>query len=613
MALLVAILYLSSSTYYLIILIPVIVLSSIFAIILIVIIGFKEIWQTFDHIINRYSVAIVGIIVLSFLLFSILFLKKIELIFFDEQIYQSIALNFLEHGTASLCLYATSNLSKCYISTIQFDPLGYPVILAIAFKLFGSSQLIAYNLELFFSSMTILLIFLSSSILTGKQEIGVISSLIYAIIPEVLIWSKTPANPNVPFTMFFSLNLLFFAIFIKSQNIKSLYLFFFTLVATIYIRVEALLLIPIFLSGFIILNKDILNFQIIKNKRVIIAFILFLILILPEIIFTFIAKYNLTKNEAFINLITESLSLNHIGSILNTHIRLFSANYFVSNILTNIRFLFGFIKIYPIIFLPSITLLAIFGLISSIIYRKSYEKYSIFKLAIFLEIIFLAYFIFYSFYFSGSVLLGGSVRFMLITYPVLSILAGLGVYQMSLLLYKKISKTKKLGIETEKLHFDRHAIFYIICIAIILIAFAEPFAKSISFIQNPNYNYPDFPLKLNTTTENSIYSMSYLNKSISFINNNYLAVPSNCLVFSETPYLWYNLNRSSAIPEILNLNTSIKNYDCYIFDYNAFCSYPNISTECNKFVSEYKTKVIVSENNGDLPGFALYQILNFSR
>ncbi len=604
------ILYLSSSLYYLTILIPIIVLFSISAMVIIVIIGFNEIWRIVNNIINKYSLVIISFIILFFLLFSILFLKKIELIFFDEQIYQSIALNFLKHGTASLCIYATSNLNKCYLSTIQFDPLGYPVILAIAFKLFGSNQLIAYNLELLFSSMTILLIFLSSSILTGKQEIGIISSLIYALIPEVLIWSKTPANPNIPFTMFFSLSLLFFAIFIKKKNIKLLYLFLFSLVVTIYIRIEAILLIPIFLLGFILLNKEISDFQILKNKHAIIAFIIFLILILPEIIFIFIAKYNLKKNEAFINLFIKSVSFNQGSSILNTQIGLFSTKYFVNNIITNIRFLFGFIKIYPIIFLPSITLFAIFGLIFSIIYSKSYSKYNSFRLAIFLEIIFLVYFIFYSFYFSGSVILGGSVRFMLITYPILSILAGLGVYMMSLLIFRKISEAKK--IVAGKLYINNYTIF-LICIIIILIAFVEPFIKSIPFIQNPNYNYPDFPMKLNTTTENSIYSMAYLNRSISFINDNYLTVPNNCLVFSETPYLWYNLNRSSAIPGITLLNTNIKNYNCYIFDYSSFCSYPNISTECNKFLSQYKTKIIVSENNGNLPRFALYQVLNFSK
>ncbi len=604
------ILYLSSSLYYLTILIPIIVLFSISAMVIIVIIDFNEIWQIVNNIINKYSLVIISFIILFFLLFSILFLKKIELIFFDEQIYQSIALNFLKHGTASLCIYATSNLNKCYLSTIQFDPLGYPVILAIAFKLFGSNQLIAYNLELLFSSMTILLIFLSSSILTGKQEIGIISSLIYALIPEVLIWSKTPANPNIPFTMFFSLSLLFFAIFIKKKNIKLLYLFLFSLVVTIYIRIEAILLIPIFLLGFILLNKEISDFQILKNKHAIIAFIIFLILILPEIIFIFIAKYNLKKNEAFINLFIKSVSFNQGSSILNTQISLFSTKYFVNNIITNIKFLFGFIKIYPIIFLPSITLFAIFGLIFSIIYSKAYSKYNSFRLAIFLEIIFLVYFIFYSFYFSGSVILGGSVRFMLITYPILSILAGLGVYMMSLLIFRKISEAKK--IVAGKLYINNYTIF-LICIIIILIAFVEPFIKSIPFIQNPNYNYPDFPMKLNTTTENSIYSMAYLNRSISFINDNYLTVPNNCLVFSETPYLWYNLNRSSAIPGITLLNTNIKNYNCYIFDYSSFCSYPNISTECNKFLSQYKTKIIVSENNGNLPRFALYQILNFSK
>ena len=47
----------------------------------------------------------------------------------------------------------------------------------------------------------------------------------------------------------------------------------------------------------------------------------------------------------------------------------------------------------------------------------------------------------------------------------------------------------------------------------------------------------------NTTSQNDSYAMTYANKSLAFINSNYDLVPTTCLVFSPSPYIWYQLNR----------------------------------------------------------------------
>jgi hypothetical protein len=569
------------------------------SIVVLVILEIKGIKKLVAKSVNRYSVAALVCIVALFLVFSIFYMKKTELIFFDEQIYQSIALNIVKHGNAELCLYGTAGLKNCYSNGLGYDPVGYPFIIALAFRFFGAGISTAYNLEILFGAFAIILVFLLASVLSGRKDIGVLSAVIFTLIPEFFIWAKTPANPNLPFTVFLLLTTFFFFLFMKIMDKKSLALFFSSLALTAYIRVEALLLIPLFLFVFLFFgSKEIkktfrlrigLLGRINSDTMLQVLLALFILAIIPEI---------------YVIIITKPLLSANAGPFLSTNASLFSLQYLQNNILTNGSFLLGFVKIYPIIFLPAVTVFAIIGVLCLLVDKRKTKGLTA---LVFSLLLFIVYFIFYGLYFSGSVLLGGSVRFLLVIYPPLAIMAAFGISGSARYIYliaKRISGDK----------INKNAVVALACTGIVAVFFVLPFLYAVPFLRNPNYNYTDFPLKLNGTTENSIYTMNYANRSLAFIDNNYDLVPNNCLVLSEAPYLWYTLNRSSVSLDLLNSseNIGIGNYSCYVLDYDYWCSYPIGAAECNSSLGKYDLRVLANENNGNLPNFTLYQIMNLT-
>lgn len=569
------------------------------AIIALALVQAREVKSLIFRNLDKYTIIALALIVLFFVIFSTSFLRNTELIFFDEQIYQGMALNILAHGNAALCLYGTANLRNCYLSGLGFDPAGYPFILAVAFKIFGFGASTAYGIEILFGALSIIFVFLLASGLTERKDIGILSAVIFALIPEVFIWSKTPANPNMPFMLFTLMTAFFFVLFLKNTNKKTLALLLTSLVLTVYIRVEALLLIPVLLSAFFILGEDGIKKTFTRRLKLLkraapdrllaILLLAFLLLIIPELYLIIATKPILSANAT---------------PFLASSSKLFALQYLINNIRINTLFLFGFDTVYPIIFLSNVTIFAIIGIAYLWTDKTARNGRAV---LLFLMLFFLTYFIFYGLYFSGSVLLGGSVRFLLVTYPPLSILAAFGVLAMANYIssaFKKSKTPNKNGAAT--VHF--------VCALLIAVIFIVPFLYAMPFLRNPNYNYTDFPLQLNSTTENSIYTMSYTNRSLEFIYNNYKSVPNDCLVFSEAPYLWYTLNRSSAVLDLSNSSDSvnIKDYSCYVFDYGFWCSYPIGSTSCNSFLGKYKLKVLANEQNGNLPNFTLYQILNFT-
>ena len=229
---------------------------SLTALIASIVLGRKEIEQELSKYTSRYSLIMLSAIVLFFIIFSFFFMKKTELIFFDEQIYQSMALNILNHGNALTCVYGSGYLRECYLNSISFDPNGWPFLIAIAFKLLGVGASTAYLTELFFGAMSIIAVFLLSSVLTSRKEVSVLSAAIFALIPELFIWSRTIANPNVPFMFFATLTVFFFVLFAKKGTKLTFCMSLFGLVITSYLRVDALLLLPIFAVIFFTFGEN---------------------------------------------------------------------------------------------------------------------------------------------------------------------------------------------------------------------------------------------------------------------------------------------------------------------------------------------------------------------
>ncbi len=118
----------------------------------------------------------------------------------DEPWYMEAAKNINENGKAQLCEYETPENKICK----QYPKMyGWPVILAIAFKLFGASDETAFLASAALSALGIVALFLVAWLLLENEYLAFFSAILLALDPTFLFWSTT-AEANAP-TLFFAL------------------------------------------------------------------------------------------------------------------------------------------------------------------------------------------------------------------------------------------------------------------------------------------------------------------------------------------------------------------------------------------------------------------------
>ncbi len=571
----------------------------------------RYIAKIFKNKINKQSAAAAILIIAFFLGFSILYVHPAEQLYFDENIYQGIALNILHTGNSLWCQYGTGYVNSCANSAIYHDPVGISFFLAIAFAIFGIGINTAYGMSLFVGTASILFVFLLASLIFKDKKAAVATTLVFALMPELFIWSRTQAVPNLLFMLFTIITFLAFLIMRKEKNTYTISAFFASLAITSYMRLEGILLVGIFAFLYVAMQDE-------QNKRtffkriasflnvidldvnLLILFLIFLILIVPEAYFI---SYQIANpqfgqtNGLFSIAIFRSnvLGVNSNGSC-NILGQTFGPNvcYFIGT--------FNTIGYYPTVFSEYTTALAALGLLILIInsIRKQSEMYNLLLLTLTWIMV---YYIFYDFFYAGSVTYGVDVRFMLEIFPPIAILAGVFASELGNLsrLYVGNKKGQRLKETPNAVLFG-----YSIWALVLIIAVIMPFTMYSSDI---------------TILPSQMPQQSDILAAISFFYANYTAVPSNCLVFSYTPDIWYEVNRPSAqIGDLTspdsNFTLFAKNYSCFVLDVGYWCSISQSTQEtCFNFAKPHALKDLSSVSApqvGQNITFGLYRILNYT-
>jgi len=545
--------------------------------------GRKELIKELKGI-NRYSIAAIIGIVAVFLAIAIFYTTAFEELYFDENIYQGIAINILKHGQMLWCTFGTGYLNNCYITALYHDPAGWSYFLAIAFAIFGIGTSTSYDAQLFIGALSLPLLFLFAYVLTKKNSIAVVSAYVLALMPELYIWSRTQADPDLPFMTFSILSFFFFFVFLNIKSRTSLLMFVSSLVIVLYMRTEAILLVGVFFLIYLLYNFTGLNsikrniaklFHIINTDyKVTIIVLFFILLTIPQIIYIAIQasnpQYGQQSNQSVISL----------------------AN-FKHNLGGNLKFLFGsynYSAYFPAVSTISLLIFSLIGIV-----LLAFEKSSKAKVLSASLLWFLTYFLFYTSFYAGSATFGVDVRFMLQILPPLSLLSGIGIVlaakyisELPYLRFHKRARHEKHFPPSRKTR--RKEIFQIsVAALILLLGVAYPFYAVSNLIN----------LKVSQMPQQSVIA-----PTIRFFYSNYSKVPSNCLVFSFTPDIWYEVGRASAQIGYLGLaNSTIvnleKNFSCFVLDYGYWCMVPPYnSTQCLYDKNAYKT-IVLSE--GSIP------------
>jgi len=167
----------------------------------------------------------------------------------DEPGHIEAAKNILQHTEAKNCEYLMEESCEPYKRQ-----LGWPLLLSFCFLLFGVNNYIAINLSALFGSLSITLLFLFTYLLFKKESIALWSSLLLCLTPAHIIWSGT-AEPNVASLFFLLLTLLFFMVCFREGTLKTRFLAVFSLLFTLQMRSEFLLLLPVLFLLWLFFGK----------------------------------------------------------------------------------------------------------------------------------------------------------------------------------------------------------------------------------------------------------------------------------------------------------------------------------------------------------------------
>jgi hypothetical protein len=116
-------------------------------------------------------------------------------IYYDEDIYESVAQNIVWMGRAQMCNEGTieADSFRCDASEYNKEPNAFPFLLSLAFRLTGVRESAAHTLNHFVFALGAAALFWISSMLFGGAAAGIGAALVYTFTPQNLLWGATVA------------------------------------------------------------------------------------------------------------------------------------------------------------------------------------------------------------------------------------------------------------------------------------------------------------------------------------------------------------------------------------------------------------------------------------
>jgi hypothetical protein len=116
-------------------------------------------------------------------------------IYYDEQIYQHSGQNMADLRRTQMCNYGIVEYGQlqCIAGEYNKEPYGYPHLLSVGYRMFGTSDTLAHHLNRWLHGLMALALALTVVRWTGNATAGLFAALIVSVVPEQLRWSATAA------------------------------------------------------------------------------------------------------------------------------------------------------------------------------------------------------------------------------------------------------------------------------------------------------------------------------------------------------------------------------------------------------------------------------------
>jgi len=239
--------------------------------------SFKDIKKQFNNI-NRNAWILLTLVMLLGLGLRMVLVPQTHRIYFDEDIYEDIGNSIATEGRTILCNYGTPE--KCEEGILNKEPTGYPVLLAIVYFIFGTSETVTFALSMVVAVLSIFLVFLLTYLLFENERVALYASLLFALFPSHMVWSAS-VGVELYSIFFILLTLVLFMVYLKTENLRILMFSVTLLVFAVQVRHENGLFIPLFGVMFLLFGKN--QLRNLANYKFWIPWLVLLLLLAPHL------------------------------------------------------------------------------------------------------------------------------------------------------------------------------------------------------------------------------------------------------------------------------------------------------------------------------------------
>src|SRR5436190_4392157 len=120
-------------------------------------------------------------------------------IYYDEHIYQGVAQNLSDLHRAQMCNDGTVEYGRlqCRLGEYNKEPYGYPYLLSIVYRIAGVHEAVAFWFNNVVAGLAVLVTVFLAELLFQDPRISILSGLALALFPMQLQWSNTAAAEPV--------------------------------------------------------------------------------------------------------------------------------------------------------------------------------------------------------------------------------------------------------------------------------------------------------------------------------------------------------------------------------------------------------------------------------
>ena len=345
----------------------------------------RDLWHLAEKFFNKKGILLVILFCAAFGLVSFL-AHQTHRIYYDEDIYANVGQNIALTSQTGYCNYGTFEYGEYFPHWISYnkEPSGWPFLISLTFQLLGVDETYAFFLNNLLFSLGVLVVFFITWYVTEGFLASFLAGLAYMMVPHNLIWCNTAAaEPSAAVLTGFCV--LALVIYLRSGRTRHLYVMVTLIPLACQMRPESMLILGwIFLVFLWVAPKSLFN------RKMWSFGLLTSVFLLPHFLHFYAVSghsWGAPGSKFSLEFLTHNLDTNGI--------------YYLNN------------KLFPLF----ITVLALVGLCCS-------QKGKQWQWLIFFW--FLPFWGIFLFFYAGSYTYGADVRFALLSFMPLAILAGMG-------------------------------------------------------------------------------------------------------------------------------------------------------------------------------------------